>query len=203
MFDKLKNKMECIFGFIGVIVAGGLVITAAFLTPGYNPIENTVSSLGIGNAKSLFSIGFVIGGSLGIPFYIYLERNILKDINEIIRRIATGVSIIVCVCIALVGIIPDETYPKLFVIFHGVVAFIAFIGSVAYIALFSFLMLKDPRSYFQRYHPYLGFLIVAMLIALYISLLKPLIEWILTILILLWILLTALHLIFNQKNSDV
>ncbi len=197
MFDKLKNKMECIFGFIGVIIAGGLVITAAFLTPGYNPIEYTVSSLGLGIAKSLFSIGFVIGGSLGIPFYIYLEKNALKGINEIIRRIATGISIFTCVCIALVGIIPDETYIELFILFHGFVMVVAFFGSVAYIALFSFLMFQDPKSYFHKYHPYLGFLIVAVLIGLCISLLQPLVEWILTVLIMVWIFLTALHLILN------
>jgi len=98
-----------------------LSLLPAFLTPRYNPINDTVSSLLIGNAKSLFSIGFVIGGALGIPFYIYLERK-LTGINENIRRIATGSSIFTCVCIALVGIGPEGANPNLYNIFHGIVS---------------------------------------------------------------------------------
>lgn len=196
MLDKIKNKMECLFGFFGVMIAGIFVITAAFLTPGYNPIYNTVSSLLGGNAKSLFSIGFVIGGSLGIPFYIYLERKLI-GINEIIRRLATELSIFTCLCIALVGIGPEGAYPDLYMLFHGVVSFIAFIGSVAYIGFFSILMIYDENSYFQKYHAYFGFLIVGVLVIFLIFLSQSLIEWILTILILVWILLTSIHLIVH------
>ncbi len=196
MFPILKGKMQCIFGFVGVLIAFVCLITAAFLTPGYSPLTYTVSSLGEGSAKSLFSIGFVIGGSLSIPFYIYLEKDVLVQINEIIRKIATGVSIFTSVCVALVGIIPDETYIDLFLGFHAFVSIVAFAGSVAYIGLFSYLMFKDPKSYFQKYHAYFGLVIIAMLIILF-STAQPIIEWILTILILVWILITALHLILH------
>ncbi|MFX1273592.1 MAG: DUF998 domain-containing protein [Promethearchaeota archaeon] len=196
MLDKLHDKMECFFGFFGVIIAGIFVITAAFLTPGYNPIFNNVSDLLGGTAKSLFSIGFVIGGSLGIPFYIYLERK-LTGINEIIRRIATGVSIFTCVCIALVAIGPEGAYPDLYMVFHGFVAFISFVGSVTYIGFFSILMIRDENTYFPKYYAYFGFIIVIVLGIYYLTLSLPLIQWTLTILILAWILLISTHLILH------
>ncbi|MFX1370290.1 MAG: DUF998 domain-containing protein [Promethearchaeota archaeon] len=193
--------MECLLAFFGIILAGFLVIFAACITPGYNPLKNTVSSLGNGSAKSFFSMGFVIGGSIIIPFYIFLEKKALLGINEINRKIATGISIITCVCIALVGVRPDDTYPLFFKGIHIFAAIIAFGGSVIYISLFSYLMFKDINHNFQKYHAYLGFLILAIFIIFFISGLQPIIEWTLTILIMVWILLTAGHMSFSRKIS--
>lgn len=80
MVIKIEQKMEILFGFFGTLVSLILLIIAAFFSPGYNPFKHTLSTLGTGEAKSLFSISFVIGGSLCIPFYIYLERE-LKNIK--------------------------------------------------------------------------------------------------------------------------
>jgi len=193
---NVKNKLESVFGLVGIIISSILLIMAVLLTPGYNPLEDTVSSLALGPAKSLFSIAFVIGGSMGIPFYIYLERE-LSNLNEIVRRLATAMSIITCVCIALVGIIPDETYIELFQIFHSTVAFFSFISSAAYIGLFSILMYLSSsesqisRISFRKYHAILGFIIVGVLIILLTTLL-PIVEWIMTILILTWIFITSI-----------
>lgn len=90
MVEKLESKMEVVFGFFGIIFSNVFILMAVFFTPGYNPLFNTVSSLGEGPAKSLFSIAFVVAGTLGIPFYIYLERELI-NIKESIRRLATGV----------------------------------------------------------------------------------------------------------------
>jgi len=199
MVTKTGNRMEILFGFFGTLVSVILLIIAGFFTPGFTPLEDTVSSLGEGNAKSLFSISFVVAGSLCIPFYIYLERELI-NIKEGIRRLATGVSIFTCVCIALVGIIPDETYIDIFLVFHSFVALVSFVGSGIYIVLYSYLMYYVPKAKmyegpkFKKYVSYLGFLIGVILIVLLIAL-EPIIEWILTILISLWITLTALHLI--------
>ena len=202
MLRFFEDKMECLFAFGGIILAGFLVIFAAFMTPGYNPIKNTVSSLGNGSAKSFFSMGFVIGGSISIPFYVFLEKRALSKINEIYRKIATCVSIITCVCVALVGVRPDDTYPDFFKVIHIIAAITAFSGSVAYISLFSYLMLRDANHNFQKYHAYLGFVILGTFIGFFFSILQPIIEWILTILIMGWILLTAGHMCFNQKMND-
>jgi hypothetical membrane protein len=199
METKTEQKMEILFGFFGNLTATILLIIAAFITPGYTPLEDTVSSLGYGIAKSLFSIGFVIAGSLSIPFYIYLQKELI-NINEKVRKFATGASIFTCVCIALVGIIPDETYIDAFLGFHAFVAYISFIGSCLYIGLYSYLMYKGPTatSYegpiFKRYLAYFGFFIDGCFILLLITQ-APLIEWIVTISIIIWILTTAIHLI--------
>ncbi|TFG23143.1 MAG: DUF998 domain-containing protein [Promethearchaeota archaeon] len=199
---SVKNKLESMFGLVGIIISSTLLFMAVLLTPGYNPLEDTVSSLGLGPAKSLFSIAFVIGGSMGIPFYIYLERE-LSNLNETVRRLATAMSIITCVCIALVGIIPDETYIEIFRIFHSTVAFFSFISSAAYIGLFSILMyLSSNKSQFSRisfrkYHAILGFVIVGVLIILLITLL-PIVEWIMTVLILTWIFISSIFVFVYQ-----
>jgi len=199
---KLESKLECLFGFFGMLIGASLLFLAVYLTPGFNPLTDTVSSLGEGNAKSLFSIAFVVGGSSGIPFYIYLERE-LVNIKDKVRRLGTGMSIFTSVCIALVGIIPDHTYWEVFLIFHGFVAFFSFIGSGIYIGLYSILMYLGPRTEdftgikFHEHNANFGFFVVVVLILLLITL-QPIIEWILTISIIVWILLTSFHLIWYR-----
>lgn len=191
--------MEVYFGLFGAITTAICVFTAAFLTPDFNFTRHYVSDLGSMQFKSLFSIGFVIGGSLGIPFFIYLERELIA-IKEIIRRLATGASIFTAVCVALVGIIPDETYLEIFLIFHGFVASIAFIGSCIYITLYSYLMYQGPKSklytgpIFKKLLAYYGFSINIPLILFYLTW-SAIIEWILFILIFLWVILTAITLL--------
>jgi len=199
MKHKIEHKMEGMFGLFGVIIALGFILTSAFLTPGYSPLRNTVSSLGDGVAKTLFSIGFVLAGSFGIPFFIQLERELI-NIKENIRRLATGVSIFSCVCVSLVGIIPDESYLDLFFTFHYSVAFVSFAGTSAYIGLYSYLMYIGGSiiSYTgPKFKRYLSFLGLAIIISFFTFLLtfQPIIEWILTILIIIWILITSIQML--------
>lgn len=199
MVAKIEQKMEVLFGLFGVLTATILLIMAVFFTPGYSPLLKPVSSLGRGEAKSLFSISFVVAGALSIPFFISLERE-LVNIKESIRRVATGVSIFSSVCIALVGIIPDETYIELFLMFHGFVAWVSFVGTCFYIDLYSVLMYKGPKSKlytgpkFKKPLSYFGFSVSIILIIFLITR-EPLIEWILTTFIIIWILITAIHMI--------
>jgi len=199
MEHKIEHKMESMFGILGIIIALSFILTSAILTPRYNPLLNTVSSLGAGVAKTLFSIGFVIAGSLGIPFFIQLERELI-NIKESIRRLATGVSIFSCVCIALVGIIPDKSNPDLFLAFHYFVAFISFAGTSTYIGLYSFLMYKGGSSIsyagpkFKRYLSYLGLVIVIVFLFLTVNF-QPIVEWILTTLTIIWILITSIQML--------
>jgi len=189
--DAHLSKLECYFGLLGALIAIVIIVMAAFLTPNYNPLVNTVSSLGTGVAKTLFSIAFVTGGSLSIPFIIYLEKS-LVNINEFIRRLATIIAIISSTSIALVGILPDPEYTDIFRTFHAFVAFNAFIGTVAYICLYSYLMLKSVE--YKRYQVIIGFTTALELIILLLTL-NPLIEWVLTINILTWTISTSIKLI--------
>lgn len=198
--------MEVLFGLFGVLIASILLIMAVFFSPGYSPLHKPVSSLGREEAKSLFSISFVVAGSLSIPFFISLERE-LVNIKESIRRLATGISIFASVCIALVGIIPDETTKdSWFLPFHGFVAWVSFVGTCFYIDLYSVLMYKGPKSKlytgpnFKKFLSYFGFSITFVLTAFLIFYffnhpLTSLIEWILTTFMILWILITAIQMI--------
>jgi len=188
------SKLECFFGLSGVMTGIICILIAAFLTPGYSPFTNTVSSLGSGIARTIYSIGFVTAGSMCIPFYIYLEKT-LRGIHHLIRRFATTISIITCLCIVYVGILPDPEHPNVFLWFHGTVAFIAFVGSVVYICLYSYLMLKSPQ--YKLYYVIIGFATAVNLLLLVLSSFNPFIEWILSINISLWVFITTIHLILR------
>jgi hypothetical membrane protein len=190
--DAHLSKIECFFGVFGVSFAIVFIVLAALVTPGYNPLFNTVSELGTGIAKTLFSIAFVTSGSLTIPFILYLEKT-LVGINELVRRIATGIAVISSVCVALSGILPDPEYPDVFKLFHGTVSITGFIGSSATILLYTFLMMKSKE--YKSYHIIIGFAVPIELILLAITLFNPLVEWIMTVNILLWIMITAIKLI--------
>jgi len=207
MATQSENKMEVLFGLFGVLASLTMLIITVVLTPNFNPLIHAVSSLARGEMKALFSISFTIGGSLSIPFYIYLERELI-NIKEPIRRMATGVSIFSCVCVALVGIIPESfgLYGDFFGGFHGFVASVSFIGSSIYIVLYSILMLYVPKAtmykgpVFKNYLAYFGFAIGVLLILLLITFglkvpVMPLFEWMLTICVFSWIILTALQLV--------
>lgn len=191
------RRMEAFFGLFGAIFLIIVLPLTAYFTPGYNPLEHMISNLGHGNAKSLFSIGFVVTGSLLIPFYIYLERELI-NIKEVVRRLATGIAIVTNVGIALVGIIPDEAIIDAFQIFHSIVAAVSFTGSSVYIVLYSVLMYQGPKSklyrgpIFKRILAYLGFLL-GILMVIYLFAQIPLLEWILTMLMLIWVLTAAIQ----------
>ena len=158
----------------------------------------------------LFSIGFVVAGSLLIPFYIYL-KNELVYLEDNIRKIATGVAIFSNMCIALVGILPPEniTFDPLgvFGAFHLFVAGVAFTGSSIYSVLYSILIYLGPRSTmykgpaFKKYLSYYGFFIGVVLVVFLLNPVNAPVEWFLAILILVWILITALQCISFQFSK--
>ncbi len=195
-----ESKMEVLFGFFGALFILIILIITIFLTPGFSPIKYTISMLGMGDAQSLFSIGFVVAGSLLIPFYIYLKNELIY-LEDNIRKIATGIAIFVNMCIALVGIIPpaDVAYMDIFQVFHNIVAGVSFIGSSIYILLYSVLMYLGPKSTmykgpeFKKYLAYYGFFIGIVMIVWLLNWTNTLLEWLVAILILVWILITALQ----------
>jgi hypothetical protein len=193
-----ESRMEVLFGFFGALFILIILPITILLSPGYSPLAEPISSLGDYPAKSLFSIGFVVAGSLLIPFFIYL-KNELVYLKEYIRIIATGIAIFSNMSIALVGIIPDETYIGAFRLFHAFVAIVSFTGSTVYIVLYSILMYLGPKSTmykgpeFKKYLAYYGFFIGIFMIIYIFTGFKPLLEWIVVILILVWILITALQ----------
>ncbi|MHA1988229.1 MAG: DUF998 domain-containing protein [Promethearchaeota archaeon] len=194
-----ESRMEVLFGFFGALFILIMLIITILLTPGYNPLTDTISMLGNSPAKSLFSIGFVVAGSLLIPFYIYLKNELVYLKNRL-RKIATGVAIFSNMCIALVGILPPgEPYTAAFMGFHGFVAGVSFIGSCVYIVLYSILMYLGPQSTmykgpaFKKYLSYYGFCIGVLFVVWLTNPINPLLEWPLAIFMLVWILITAVQ----------
>ena len=178
------DKMEYIFGFIGIIILA-IALTLAICYDGhnYNIFTRTISSLGDYEGRFFFSIGFITAGCLGIPFYIRLERS-LKGFNETVRRLATGISVFACLGIACIGVIPISEFPKSFLLFHGLMAFLAFTFTSIYIGLYSYLMLRDGDYSFMI--PVLGIVVIITLMVLLITMM-PIIEWILFSIMFVWI----------------
>jgi hypothetical protein len=182
--------MEYVFGFVGIILLTvALILAICYDGHNYNPFLRTISSLGDYNGRLFFSIGFVTSGCLGIPFYIRVS-NTLTGLNEIVRRIATGVAIVACLGIAWVGVIPVKEFPNSFSIFHGITAFIAFGFTSAYVGLYSYLMLKDKD--YTLLIPIIGFVELAVLVVFCITIMTPIIEWVLFILMFTWIVLLVI-----------
>ncbi len=193
-----ESRMEVLFGFFGALFILVMLIISIILSPGYSPLTSTISTLGEREAKTLFSIGFVVAGSLLIPFYIYLKNELVYLKNRL-RKIATGVAIFSNMCIALVGIIPDKDYPGAFLAFHAFVAGVSFIGTSIYIVLYSLLMYLGPKStmykgpQFKKYLSYYGFFVGIVFVVWLTNPINPPLEWAVAILILIWILITALQ----------
>lgn len=196
------SRMGILFGFFGVLVLLISLILASFFTQNFNPLIDTVSSLGYKNAKFFFSVGFVIAGASGIPFVIYLDREFV-DFGIILRKFAYCLAIFTNICISLVGIIPDESYINIFLIFHGFVASVAFGGTTIYIILYSILIYKHAKSdKYKKFKEYLalhGFSVGIILIIFCITI-QPIIEWILILTIITWVMITAIQCIkFHEK----
>ena len=191
--------MEYLFGLAGAIISIIFLIAAIIYDGDYNPLFRTVSSLADGDGKTLFSIGFIIAGSLCIPFYIKLEKSlVLKGKKDIIRRIATAIAIVSCVAIGLIGVIPDANFPVEFAAFHIIMFLISFGGTSIYIGFFSFTMWLDPK--YNLFIPILGLLEIITL-GFYAFSGYAIIEWILTILIYIWIFSTIVHSLRSKEEA--
>ncbi|MFX1455297.1 MAG: DUF998 domain-containing protein [Promethearchaeota archaeon] len=193
-----ESRMEVLFGLSGALFILVILLITMGLTPGYTILTDTISMLAEGPAKSLFSIGFVVAGSLLIPFYIYLKNELVYLKNRL-RKIATGVAIFSNMCIALVGILPDKDYVTAFNGFHAFAAAVSFIGSCIYIVLYSLLMYLGPKSTmykgprFKKYTAYYGFFIGIFLIIWLTNPINSILEWTLAFFVLLWIIITAIQ----------
>jgi hypothetical protein len=91
--------------------------------------------------------------------------------------------------------LPDPDYPDVFMLFHGIVALNAFIGSAATICLYTYLMMRSNE--YKVYHIIIGYATGLELFLLTITLFNPLIEWILVVNIMIWIFITSTRLILS------
>lgn len=185
-----ESRLGILFGFFGVLFLLISLFLASLFTHNFNLLFNTVSSLGYGEMKFFFSIGFVVAGSSGIPFVIYLDREFV-DFGIRLRKFAYCLAVFSNICISLVGIIPDDSYIEIFLIFHGFVASVAFVGTTIYIILYSILIYKHSEK-FKKYLSFHGFN-VGVILVIFIITIQPIIEWLLTFSIISWVMITAIQ----------
>ncbi len=143
----------------------------------------------------LFSIGMIVIGNSMIPFFFKLERE-LVNVKESLRKTAIIVSIVISVCISLIGVLPDMEFFSQFFTLHMTAAIIAFGGSSAYIVMYSRLMQKaiTNPSYkgpqFRRFTIYYGYSILILFVVMLIVL-QSIVEWLLFLNLIAWNILTA------------
>jgi hypothetical protein len=174
-----------------------LLLITAFLTPGFTPLSHPISILGYSTANSLYGIGLIVGGSLLVPFYIYLERELL-NIKENVRGLTTAVAIFTNACVALVGIPPDPLNIEAFQAFHAFVTIVGFIGSSIHIVFYSIMMHQSSKSKMSKGPIFTKYLVVfgifiGILLAIFLIIQYSILQWILGALMLFWVLITALQ----------
>ena len=174
-----------------------LLLITAFLTPGFTPLSHPISILGYSTVNSLYGIGLIVGGSLLVPFYIYLERELL-NIKENVRGLTTAVAIFTNACVALVGIPPDPLNIEAFQAFHAFVTIVGFIGSSVHIVFYSIMMHQSSKSkrskgpIFKKYLVFYG-IFIGFLLAIFLIIQHSILQWILGALMLFWVLITAVQ----------
>lgn len=183
-----------LFGTLFILI---FLPLTALLTPGFTPLSNTISSLGWSTANSLFGIGLIAGGSLLIPFYIYLERQLL-NIKESVRGVTTGLAIFINACLALIGIPPDRENIEAFQAFHAFVTIVGFLGSSIHIVFYSIMMRQSSKSLrykgpiFKKYLVCFG-IFIGVLVAIYLIVRYIILEWIVGAFMVIWALIAALQ----------
>jgi len=189
------------FGIIGDVLA-------LIFFPDYNFIKRAVSSLCKGEGGLFFQIGSVISGIFAIPFVVYLNNSFNNDyVKEKLKKKGLIVAIISCVCLIILGAFCDSD--PIIAIIHGVSAVISWLTGLFYITIYNIFMLKDPKYsrslslfgfcatitlstlmilFFLAFLPFLRFIVVIL----------PSLEWINTIIIILWYFTVSLYTLRNK-----
>ncbi len=145
----------------------------------------------------MYGFGLIVGGSLLIPFFIYLEQ-VLLNINASVRGFTTAVAIFTNICIALVGIPPDPTNIKAFKTFHAFVSVVALIGTSILIVFYSIMMHKSSKPVkfrgpiFKKYVIVFGF-VIGVLLGIFLITKYSMLEWIVGAFMISWVLITAIQ----------
>jgi hypothetical protein len=184
-------------GFLGSLIIIFFLLLSALLTPGFTPFYHPISSLGNSQVNLLFGIGLIVGGSLLVPFYIYLEQ-VLLNINMGLRSLITTINIFVNTCVALVGIPPNSMNVEAFQAFHAFVSLVGLIGTSVHIVFYSIMMrlsskpIKSLGPIFKRYLVVYG-IFIGVFLGIFFITRYPMLEWIVGAFIVSWVLITAIQ----------
>ncbi|MFX1498645.1 MAG: DUF998 domain-containing protein [Promethearchaeota archaeon] len=203
MTDKRRYKNEFInlifgplFGLISVIVYFSGIIIAFILYSGFD-FNNMISWLGGENSPGsiFFNLGVILSGILAVPLYIHIDRRLRKEKgNNNLKRIAISSALISCMLFSLIGAFPSSSYNILSYYLHGIFFLICMITAISYLLIFSVIFFHSDQ--FPRALSYLGFLVIIVII-LFLFTWIPLIEWIMTFTIGVWILSISIYLLIK------
>lgn len=183
-----------LFGLISVIIYFSGIIVAFILYSGFD-FNKMISWLGEENSPGaiFFNLGVILSGIFAVPLYIHIDQRLRKEGgNNNLKRISISSALISCMLFSLIGFFPSSLYNLLSYYLHGIFFLCCLITAISYLLVYSFLFFHSKL--FHRSLSYLGFLVISVII-LFLFTWTPLIEWIMTFLIGLWILSVSIYLL--------
>ena len=217
-FDKFfKLFPGYIFGLLGFTVGTLGLIIALLTSPEYIIWKYSISVLGHATGGIFLRIGLVISGLISLPYFIYLGRAVKDEhVNDLLRKIGTGIGIFCSICVSLAGIFSGVN--EFISMLHGFFALSSWLGNIAIFIIFSFIMSKNPK--FSKYPVYVGYIAAGILILYLIPffttnfcnyfdelcysfgrtvyIVMPIFEWVVSFSILSWILFNSCYLWYNK-----
>lgn len=183
------------FGILSTLIGLSGDIIAIIYNSEYN-LNLMISTLGTGPGGFFFNFGTILSGILAIPFYFYLERALFKEnLNKKVLKIALISALISCIFFIAIGLFPSFDNNIFFIYAHGISVLLCFISGAIYFVLFSYLF--RISSIFPKTIVYIGYVQISLII-LFLFTWNPLIEWLMTFGIILWILFLSFYM--SYKN---
>jgi hypothetical membrane protein len=104
--EKQKIQFYAICGIIAPVLFLILLIVASILRPGYSPVHNFVSDLGVGSNAFIQNINFMIFGLLSIGLALGLKMSYPQ--GKISFKVGVWLTILFGLFVLLAGVFPEN-----------------------------------------------------------------------------------------------
>ncbi|MFW9772319.1 MAG: hypothetical protein ACFFFB_05395 [Candidatus Heimdallarchaeota archaeon] len=188
-----------LFGLISVIVYFSGIYLASILFTGFD-FNCMISWLGgeYSPGAIFFNLGVFSSGFLAIPLYMHINRTLGVDHTKFnLKKAAITSALISCVFFSLIGLFPSLIFNTLYYYLHGIIFLICMITAITYLFLYSILFLNN--NHFHRFLSYLGFITILVIILFLVTWI-PVIEWIMTITIGIWVVSISIYLLLKTTR---
>jgi hypothetical protein len=197
IFNKYTDVIPYpIFGFLSILIGYLGDIIAILLFPGYD-LTYMISALGIGPGAIYFNGGMIISGIFAFIFYVNFTRVLREECREYKKlfKFARITVLNSCVFFILIGFFPGIPSNTVLFNLHGFCAMISWFSAIAYLSSFAFLFMK-----IQSLNSIYSYFAIAAVGSIIIFLLTwiPIIEWVMTIILSLWIILIAVYMMIRK-----
>ncbi len=165
-----NDAFGLIIGISGFFLGSVFVVLAYLNSPSYNPVEHTISKLGIQTQLGgfYFTIGVLtLAISMAVYFWFYVQKKVIQlsyaKVQPKLSLYSVYLGIIGSIFLSGVGLLPDR---DLTVIPHFLTAAAMFFSYGSSIFLISYLIFKgqEKESSNLKLVAYLGFAVCAMAI---------------------------------------